>query len=321
MNKNIKYFLISFLISLSFFFGLNLFGKNLEDFLFWQEISKNPRVFVAKVNPIESLTNQLLNQSNLEIEGIEELEISAKSAISVLVDSDGKEKIIFEKGIDKILPIASLTKLMTAKVVLEYYPDLSQIVEISKEVVAQEGDSGKLKVGEKLSVENLLYLMLIESSNDAAYALTEEIGQEGFVELMNLEAKYLGMENTYFEDSTGISPRNQSNSKDLIIFTKSLLEEPLIWEILKKPEFDLYSPDGIFHHKLININELLKEWENNLEIIGGKTGYTLAAKGCFLLVLKDSQGNYIINIILGSENRLEEMKNLINSVEYARNSY
>lgn len=310
MTKGLKYFLIAFLISIPFSFGINLFGKNLEDFFFWREIVRNPQLFTAQIN-IGALKKNSSAPS---------LEIQAKSAISVLIDSSGEEKIVFEKESDKVLPIASLAKLMVADIVMEYY-DLSQVVKISEAAVFQEGDFGNLKVGEELSIKNLLYIMLIESSNDAAYALTEQISEDGFVELMNLEAKYLGMENTHFEDSMGISPQTQSNEKDLVILTKHLLEKPLIWEILKKPEFDLYTPDKIFHHKLINTNEILREWGSDLEIIGGKTGYTPEAGGCLLLVLKLSKDGYLINIILGSEDRFSEMKQIIDFIKNARISY
>ena len=92
------------------------------------------------------------------------------------------------------------------------------------------------------------------------------------------------MTNTYFEDPMGISAKNQSNTKDLVILIKHLIEkQPLVWEILKKPEFVLKFPDGVLHHKLINTNEILSEWGSNLEIVGGKTGYTFQANGCFAL--------------------------------------
>jgi D-alanyl-D-alanine carboxypeptidase len=303
--ENLKYFFVAFLLSLPFWWGMNVLAGNLEDAFFWQIIAQNPQVFTAQVNFNQSISQE---KSYLEVKS---LEIEAESAISMWLNEE--EKILFEKEADKSLPIASLTKLMTSYIVLEYYPDLSQNIEIPQEAVFQEGDFGNLKVGEKLLVKDLLHIMLIESSNDAAFALTEIIGKDGFVNLMNLEAKYLGMENTNFVDPSGISIENRSSSKDLIILTKELLDKPLIWEILQKPEFDLYKEDGVFHHKLVNTNELLNKIPG---ILGGKTGYTLEAKGCFLLVLKAPQGQgYIVNVILGTDERFGEMEKLINSVK------
>jgi D-alanyl-D-alanine carboxypeptidase len=242
-----------------------------------------------------------------------EPEFTAKSAISILLSEKGEEKVIYEKDSNKILPIASLAKLMNADIVLDNY-DISQLGEVSKAAVSQEGETGNLKIGEKLSVENLLYVMLIESSNDAAYSLADAIGQKNFVDLMNLEANYLGMKDTHFEDSTGISSKTKSSAKDLIILTRHLFEKPLIWDILSKPKFKLYYPDGVFHHELINTNEFLTSKDAGFEVIGGKTGYTNDAKGCFLLVLEISEEKELINIILGSDDRFEEMEKLINFV-------
>lgn len=297
MSQNIKFFLISFLVSIPLWWGINVFEKDLEDFFFAQYYQPSPQVFLA----------QVLLQSHKNIEK-ETPEIAAVSAISVKIDKRGQQKILFEKNSEKILPIASLTKLMAASVVLENY-DLSQELMVSKKAIGQPEAFGQLRVGEKLSVENLLYLMLIESSNDAAFALSELIGEGGFVELMNLEAKYLGLKNTHFADPAGYSPENYSTVKDLVKFTKYLLEEkPQILEISRLSEFNLYDPDGVFHHKLLNTNEILGEIP---EIIGGKTGYTPEAGECFILVLKNPRDNSIlINIILGSRNRFEEMQKL-----------
>lgn len=302
--ENLKYFFVAFLLSLPFWWGMNLLEKSLEDLFFWQEIAANPQIFTAQLN-----LGQIKRQKTLELWETGSPKVEADSAISVWISPENQEKILFEKDTNKILPVASLTKLMTAHIALEYYPDLSQTIEISQEAVFQTENFGNLKIGERLSVENLLYIMLIESSNDAAFSLAEIIGQEGFVDLMNLEAKSLGMGDSHFVDPSGVSPENKSSVKDLVILTKQLLERPLIWEILGKPEFDLYGPDGVFHHKLINTNELLGEVDN---IVGGKTGYTEEAKGCFLLVLEVPKNKgFLINVILRAENKFEEMEKLI----------
>lgn len=306
--ENLKYFFVAFLLSLPFWWGMNLLEKSLGDLFFWQEIAKSPQIFTAQVNIRQFETKKI---PNLPEDG--PLAIQAESVVSVWISPENQEKILFEKDADKILPIASLTKLMTAHVALEYYPDLSQTIEISQEAVFQTEDFGNLKIGEHLSVENLLYIMLIESSNDAAFSLVEIIGQEGFVDLMNLEAKYLGMGDSHFVDPSGVLAENKSSAKHLVILTKQLLERPLIWKILGKPEFDLYGPDGVFHHKLLNTNELLGKIP---EILGGKTGFLPEAKGCFLLVLEVPKNKgFLVNVILGAENKFEEMEKLINLIQ------
>lgn len=316
-NKGLKFFLLAFFASSFIFFAINNLGKSIEDYFFFSEVAKNPEIFTAQVN-LESLLQERARKKETEAKNIEikPPELSAKSVISVIYNPDSKEeKIVFEKESNAILPIASLTKLMVADIVMENY-DLNKIIKISDAAVAQEGDMGDLKVGEELSVENLLYIMLIESSNDAAYALSEALPQGVFLRFMNLEAKYLGMTNTNFEDPMGISGKNQSTVKDLVILIKHLLDEqPVVWEILKKMEFELKSPDGVFHHKLVNTNEILREWGSNLEIVGGKTGYTYQADGCFALVLKVTDNGYLINVILGSDDRFGEMIKLIDFVK------
>jgi len=297
MTKNLKFFLATFLISLPFWWGINTSGQYLENFFFLR-ISQSPEFLSAQVLP-----------SSLQNLPKKPPEINAKSALSVKIDKDGNPKIIFEKDADQILPIASLTKLMTALITFEDY-DLSEKITVSREATDQPEESGQLKVGQKLSVENLLYSTLIESSNDAAYALTDLVGEEAFVDLMNIETKFLGLKNTHFVDPAGYGQDNYSTAKDLAQFSEYLLKnKPEIFNISKIVEFDLYDPDGVFHHKIINTDEILKDYP---QVIGSKTGYTTKAEGCLLLILKDPKdGSTLINIILGTEDRFGEMKKLI----------
>jgi len=301
MSKRLKFFFIAFFVSFLGIFALNIFQENLENY-FYAQISQ-PFQQIVEVKIPEKPQKQ-------------NLDLQVKAAISVLVDSQGGEgeKVIFKKNSNERLPIASLTKLMTANIVLENY-DLSREIKISEEAVLQEGEAGKLMAGKIFSVEYLLYPLLMESSNDAAFALANDYNgmtEEKFVELMNLKAGDLGLENTYFVNSTGLDPKqpghliNYSTAEDLVKFTKYLLKKSLIWEILATPKFSLYGPE------LINTNGLLGKIPN---IVGGKTGFTDQAGGCMLLVSKNKKGNFLINVILGalsSSARIEEMEKLIN---------
>jgi D-alanyl-D-alanine carboxypeptidase (penicillin-binding protein 5/6) len=319
MSKKIKLklFLFAFALGLLFWLGINFPEKNLEDLFYWQEISQNPKIFATQI----SLEEKLRELKPIRNKRVEDLEVGASSAISILFKNSGKERILFKKDINLELPIASLTKLMTAKVVLEHY-DLSKKIKISKEAVAQEEDFGRLEAGRELPVEYLLYPLLMESSNDAAYALAndyEGMTEERFVNLMNFEAQKLNLQNTYFFNVSGLDPEesgtemNYSTASDLAKLSKELLKDSLIWKILSTPKFDLYGPE------LVNTNELLGEVPG---IIGGKTGYTELAKGCFLLVLKAPQGHgYVANVILGASNgsyRFLEMEKLI---DWAKEAY
>ncbi len=309
-----KIFLISLIISLPFWWGINVFAGKLENFLFLQEISKNPQILTAQLSSKITEPVRIQNQDNLDIQ--------AKSAISVLITPNGERKILFKKNIQERLPIASLAKLMAADVVLENF-DLDQPVKISKEAIAQKEDFGNFKSGEVFTVKDILYSSLIESSNDATYALVEKFGKEGFVALMNLEAKYLGLNNTYFINPTGLDPdnpdelSNYSTAEDLVNLTIHILNKPLIKEIISTPEFNLYLANGKFHHKIITTNKLLEPPSslNGWKIIGGKTGWEFEAGGCLLLILKDKRTNsYLINVILGADGRFEEMIKLVEGV-------
>ncbi len=318
-KKNLKYFFIIFILSLPFWWGINIFQEKLENFLFWEEMADNSKLLMSQMIQEEKLA-KLKPIRNRQVE---DLEIEAKSAISVLVDNSGDEKILFKKESTKPLPIASLTKLMTANVVLEYY-DLQKIVSINQEAAELTGlGKGKLKVGESFYMKDLLYPMLIESNNSAAFVLAEELGQAVFTELMNFEAeRKIGMKNTYFVNPTGLDAVdsngtiNYSTAEDLKKLSIYLLKtKPEVWKISITPQFELYSWDGILQERFENTNELLSEIPG---IIGGKTGWTNQAQGCFLLIIKSPQNRgLVINIILGSQDRFGEMKKLINWLNYA----
>jgi len=320
MSKNIKFFLVCFILSVFFWSGVNILEKGLEDFFYVRELEKNPLVLTADISYFALLNTE----KPVRIQEIPDLKISAKSAISVFVDSQEKDLILFEKNKSEKLPIASLTKLITALVASNMY-ELSDTIEISKQAVGQEGDEIELKIGEVLSVKELLHMALIESSNDAAYALatpniqTERLGEKSFVDLMNMEAYHnvgLNPETTYFINPTGLDPKdlsqitNHSTTEDLVKLAKYLIKyKPEILEILSQRE------NGDFTYILENTNKLLGEIEG---IIGGKTGYTDRARGCLILILEGPRKNtFLINVILGSENRFKEMEQLINWTEEA----
>ncbi len=313
MTKNIKLLLIVILIGLPFWWVVNVLEKNLEDFFYSWEMEKNPSsVFIAQIGqnyPVKAS----VTVAKSEIP--EDFEITAESVISVEIDDEGNERVLFSKEKVKKMPMASITKLMTALIASEfYYPSLK--VQISRAAVGQEEEYGRLKVGEILQVQDLLHVMLIESSNDAAFALGEIIGIEGFTDLMNLKAGDMGLQNSKFFNLTGLDtknpnqPINYSTARDLVKLVKYLLSErPEILDILSKKEYNLYLENGVFHHTLQNTNELLGEIP---EIVGGKTGFTERAGGCLLLIMEGYEPeNYLVNVILNSPRRFEEMRKLI----------
>jgi len=241
---------------------------------------------------------------------VAELNLNAESGMVVEHATSGPNKIIFKKNSYTILPIASLTKLMTAVVALQNY-DLSKEIIVSQKSVDQEGELGVLDLNKAMSVNDLLYIMLIESSNHAAYTLSEGMGDQDFVRLMNEKSRELGMEGTVYVEPTGLSAENVSSADDLVKLAEYILENyPEIAEISRIKEYDLPN-----YGLLVNTDELLGEVPG---IIVSKTGFTLEAKGCLFLVMDNSVNNdYLIYIILGADNRFFEMKKMIEWVRLA----
>jgi len=315
-------FVVVFLVSFAGWWGINLLNEDLEDIFYWEEISRNPDVLLAQVymNPRANRIIKIPAELNLE----EEIEVKAKAAITVLVDELGRQKILFKKNIKEKMPIASITKLMTAIVSTDIYKN-GNVIEISSNAVAQEDSRGNLEQGEKLPFFELIKSSLIESSNDAAFAIAEGITEEGifgldkFVSLMNLKAKEIGLNDTNFTNPTGLDGKeNYSTCSDLLILSKYTINNyPEILNITKEDSCEVLNPDQTVHHYISeNTNILLKEYP---QIIGGKTGFTEEAGGCILLVFKKEDGNYIIHAILGtdsSEARFEEARKLINHFNY-----
>jgi D-alanyl-D-alanine carboxypeptidase len=246
--------------------------------------------------------NQNMPQRDWQIKN---LDISAKSAISLETDLLDENKILFSKNSELKLPIASLTKLMTAVIVLDNY-NLSDNIYISNKANAMDSVISDIKTGDNFSVENLLYIMLIESSNKSAYALSEKIGEPKFIQMMNQKAKSIGLNNTFFSEPTGLSNENYSTADDLAKLAEYIVKNyPEIIDISRIKEFELPN-----FTKILNTNQLLDEIP---DIIGGKTGFTTDAKGCLLLLINNTKAkDYLIYVVLGSDNRFDEMKNIIN---------
>lgn len=329
---NIKLFLFAFIFSFVFCFGINIFAGNLEKY------------FLAQISyPTEQnlvVYEKLLDKQKKSDIEIEKPEINAKSAFCVKINSKGEQKIIFEKNSNDIMGIASLSKLATAFIVFKYpeYYNFSKFITISEQAIEQEEIIGELTMGEKISIKDLTHIMLMESSNDAAFALSEEIGSDNtadaFVFLMNSEIKEnIGLENTKFINPTGLDPDelnasiNVSTSQDLAILSSFILREyPEIFEISSKLSHSVLLNTGKTHHIAINRNKLLdpdsefcvndSEWQKKIPyIIGGKTGFTNTAGGSMILILKNKKQEYYINIILGTNTpnqRFIEMKKMVN---------
>ncbi|MEI7792090.1 MAG: serine hydrolase [Candidatus Berkelbacteria bacterium] len=218
----------------------------------------------------------------------------------LLLDSDSNTYLAMQNENEKV-PIASTTKIMTSVIALENYK-LDDIVTISNKAANQVGLDYTTTTNEQITVQNLLKVMLIISSNRAAYAMAEhmntgnETGVDKFVALMNEKAKSLGMNSTEYHDPAGLDTTGWSTASDLSIITKYAMKLPLFAEIVRTPQTTVSSVSGRISHDLKNSNRLVSEW-NYSGILGVKTGYMPEASHCLVAAAK-RDGHTLIAIIL-----------------------
>lgn len=309
-SANLRAFFIAFVASMPFWWGMDVFADSTRSFFEWRALASTPSLLLAQAAG-DKLADEVRAQRPIRKPSSASFATPARGAFAIFLSNEGRQKILFEQESTRAFPIASLTKLMTAFVVLERYP-LEQSV--------REGASGDV-----FSVRDLLYPMLIESSNEAATALANMAGSGAFVALMNEEARNIGMTETRFVNPTGLDGEssfalyNRASARDIALLIQTLLQKyPQIFDILSLKEFNLYRADGTFHHTLRNTNELLEyaEWPTN--IVGGKTGFTLQAKGCLALVIRSPKDKgYLVTVVLGSDDRFEETKRMIDWALYS----
>lgn len=269
--------------------------------------------------------------------------LSADSFISVFVSDSGAEKILAEKNKDAQLPIASISKLMTALIAGERYK-LDDIVTITDNSLKVDSLSGIYKAGDRFFFYNALRAMLIASQNEIADALTypacpseatsqrgdpcREAGQPGgteFIGLMNKKASELGLLNTGFVNTTGLDPVpadgsiNHSTVFDIYKLARYIEENNSdIFYITAQKEFDLFDVDKKFIGTIKNTDKLLSEQGVPFIIIGGKTGETDIAKQNLVIVAEAPCGGKIFSVVLGSQNRFDDMKKIL---QYINDSY
>lgn len=302
-------FLFTFLIFLlTSFVGMNWFSDRVVlEAIAQKNIQTGSLVTDVNGDQVKSPVAPVVKDISLPIEPV--VEIYSQSALSVEF-GDSDPKFLLKKDEGKVLPIASLTKLMTALVVLENY-NLSEKITVSQLAMNQDGEQGELKLGQVFSVKGLLYVMLMESSNRASFSLAERVGKDNFIKLMNERTLSLGLNNTHFQDVTGLLSSSYSTASDLAFLSSYLFKNyPLFREITSKKEHNLFLPNGSFHHRLISTNKLLGQ--NN--IVGGKTGFTDAAGGCFMTIQQgQTENKYTVNIVLGADDRFFEMQKIIDN--------
>lgn len=205
-----------------------------------------------------------------------EAKIKISAECVVLMESHTK-RVLYEKNAHIQRPVASISKIMTAIIAIENV-NLDDYVVVSKEATEQIGSSLYLRLGEEITIRDLLYGLMLRSGNDAAYLIAEYVGGniDNFVYLMNEKAKELGLRNSTFENPSGLDEdsKNISTAYDMALITKYAMDNPLFRKITNTISYRAQTKDGTIYlwhnkHRLINRYDY---------IIGGKTGYTKLAK-------------------------------------------
>lgn len=234
-------------------------------------------------------------------------QVQAKNVALYDVDSG---TLLYGVHENEPVPIASITKIMTAILSLELYK-LSDAITISKEATHAQGSVIGLKVGEIISVESLLYGLLIPSGNDAAYALAENIVSTkssdiytenpiaSFVSLMNQKATELGLTHTVYKDPAGLDDSGISSARDQGLLISYALKNEMFKKIVNTPETIIYSADTTISHHVDNSNRLVKNEMYYQGIIGGKTGFTPTA-GHNLITAANRNGHTLVAVIINT---------------------
>jgi serine-type D-Ala-D-Ala endopeptidase (penicillin-binding protein 7) len=238
--------------------------------------------------------------------------IALRSSSALVQDAETGE-IVYGKNAEAVVPIASITKLMTAMVVLDAGLDLDEKITLSREdAVQMKGSRSRLRSGLSLSRGELLLLALMSSENRAAAALGQNYpgGLEAFVDAMNAKAAALQMDESRFVEPTGLSPANVSTASDLAKMVRAAHEYPLIREFSTKSRATVRASGRALQYG--NTNNLVRSsyWEIGLS----KTGYISEAGRCLVMQVRLAEKDLIVVLLdswgkqsrIGDANRLRK---------------
>ncbi|MBC7917092.1 MAG: serine hydrolase [Rhodoferax sp.] len=230
--------------------------------------------------------------------------LDLRSGVALVVDQDTKE-VLFRKNEHAVLPIASITKLMTGVVVTEAHLPMDEMLTITQDDVdTEKGSTSRLRVGTQLSRGELLHLALMASENRAAHALGRTFpgGLNQFVAMMNGKARSLGMRDTRYVEPTGLSSKNQSSAQDLATLVSFAYNDPTLRELSTSTGYQVAVGRRTLQYN--NTNRLVKnpEWEIGLQ----KTGYISEAGQCLVMQAKVA-GRKLIMVFLDSAGKLSRI--------------
>ncbi|MCF3097710.1 D-alanyl-D-alanine endopeptidase [Aeromonas australiensis] len=229
------------------------------------------------------------------------LEVRSSSALVLDVKTG---KTLYQKNATKVRPIASLTKLMTALVVLDAKQNLNQIITVDKDDIDKlKHTHSRIRIGTKITRRDALHLALMSSENRMASALARHYpgGRSAFVRAMNNKARQLGMRNTHFYDATGLSTRNVSTAQDLGKLAAAAYRQPLIRQFTQDENREMRFSAPAYSLMFNNTNPLVKNPDWNVRL--SKTGFTNEAGRCLVMRAKPDSRELAI-VLLNSVGKL-----------------
>ncbi|WP_460839960.1 D-alanyl-D-alanine endopeptidase [Noviherbaspirillum agri] len=230
--------------------------------------------------------------------------LELKSNAAFVIDQNTAQ-VLFDKNSNVALPIASLTKLMTALVVIEARQNMDEVLEVTADDIDRErNSSSRLRVGAQMTRGDMLHIALMSSENRAASALGRHFpgGLPAFVAAMNAKAKMLGMGDTHFVDSTGLSSRNVASARDLAKLVVAAYQHPIIREFSTDPGYAVST--GRYKLNYMNSNRLVKNpnWDIGLQ----KTGYINEAGRCLVMQAR-IDGRSVVMVFLDSKGKYSRL--------------
>lgn len=227
--------------------------------------------------------------------------LSLRSSVAYVIDQNSAE-VLFEKNANVTLPIASLTKLMTGVVVMDAKQDLDEELRVTDaDVDRHKFSSSRLPVGARMTRRELLHIALMSSENRAAAALGRNYpgGIEAFVAAMNAKARSLGMQDTRYVDSSGLSSRNVSSGRDLAKLVMAAHHDPVLREFSTTPKSTVQASGRTMHYNNTNYLVSLPDWNIGLQ----KTGFINEAGRC-LVMQAMIHGRNVVMVFLDSKGKM-----------------
>ncbi|MBN9371460.1 MULTISPECIES: serine hydrolase [unclassified Hydrogenophaga] len=263
--------------------------------------ASKPRAISAKPSVVRVATPPVVSVGQrLGLHGMDDA-LDLNSSVALVVDQQTNE-VLFSKNDSAVLPIASLTKLMTGLVVVEAGLNMNEVITItSEDVDTLKGSRSRLAVGTQLTRGELMHLALMSSENRAAHALgrTYPGGLDVFVRRMNAKAAELGMHDTRYVEPTGLSSDNRSSARDLATLVSTAYERPMLRDLSTSPGYEVDVGRRTLQYN--NSNRLVKnpEWDIGLQ----KTGYISEAGRCLVMQARVA-GRQLIMVFLDASGKL-----------------